>query len=123
MGRSTLEENELTLLLPDENGAQNTTELLQQSVASAVACFNDGQKAVFNTVVASILPGVSSSDLSTPVVIQSGSSISQPRVFFLDAPGGTGKTFVTRALHGFLRVRRKKVIPVATETRSTSCVP
>ncbi len=33
-------------------------------------------------------------------------------VFFLDAPGGTGNTFVTRAIHDFLRYREKKVIAV-----------
>ncbi|CDF40970.1 ATP dependant DNA helicase PIF1 [Chondrus crispus] len=36
------------------------------------------------------------------------------RLFFLDAPGGTGKTFVLSAIQDFLRTRRKQVIAVAT---------
>ncbi len=33
--------------------------------------------------------------------------------FFLDAPAGTRKTFLTRAILAFLRLRSKKVIAVA----------
>ncbi|CDF33944.1 ATP dependant DNA helicase PIF1 [Chondrus crispus] len=36
------------------------------------------------------------------------------RLFFLDASGGTGKTFVLSTIQDFLRSRRKKVIAVAT---------
>ena len=35
-------------------------------------------------------------------------------LFLLDAPGGTGKTFVPSAIQDFLRAHRKQVIPVAT---------
>ncbi|CDF36818.1 partial DNA helicase [Chondrus crispus] len=36
------------------------------------------------------------------------------RLFFLDAPGGTGKKFVLSAIQDFLRTRRKQFIAVAT---------
>ncbi len=72
---------------------------------------NAGQKAVFDAVVGCVLPGVSSDNLGAPVVYQVDT---ESRVCFLDAPGGTGKTFVTRAIHDFLRLRQKKVIAVAT---------
>ena len=36
------------------------------------------------------------------------------RLFFLDAPGGTDKTFVLSAIQDFLRAGRKQVIAVAT---------
>lgn len=38
----------------------------------------------------------------------------QRRLFFLNAPGGTGKTFVTNATHNFLKSEGKKLIVVAT---------
>jgi len=102
-----LQENE-----PEQDMAQ-----LQQHVTSSIATFNEGQRAVFNAVVGAILPGVSTDNLegassSTAHSPQIASDLH--RVFFLDAPGGTGKTFVTRAIQGFLKIRGKQAIAVAT---------
>ncbi|CDF36554.1 unnamed protein product [Chondrus crispus] len=53
--------------------------------------------------------------------VRSSSAVAGPsmptqssRLFFLDAPGGTGKTFVLSAIQDFLRSRPKQVIAVAT---------
>ncbi len=35
-------------------------------------------------------------------------------MFFLDAPAGTGKTFVTMTIHASFRLRSKELIDVAT---------
>ncbi len=69
---------------------------------------------MFYAVVSCILPGVSSSNLQALVSNDSPQQNAESRVFFLDAPGGTGKTFVTRAIHDFFRLREKKVVAVAT---------
>ncbi|CDF37017.1 ATP dependant DNA helicase [Chondrus crispus] len=54
-------------------------------------------------------------------IVRSSSAVAGPsmptrsgRLFFLYAPGGTGKTFVLSAIQDFLRTRRKQVIAVAT---------
>ncbi|CDF37706.1 ATP dependant DNA helicase PIF1 [Chondrus crispus] len=49
-----------------------------------------------------------------PNEIQTPEAQAQHRLFFLDAPGGTGKTFVLSAIQDFLRSRPKQVIAVAT---------
>ncbi len=72
------------------------------------------RRAVFDAVVGCILPGVSSSTFEAPVSNHGAPQNAESRVFFLGAPGGPGKTFVTRAIHDFLRLREKKVIAVAT---------
>ncbi len=86
----------------------------RRAVDDAIPKLNAGQRAVFDAVVDCILPGVSSSNLEAPVSSQGAPQNAQSRVFFLDAPGGTGKTFVTRAIHDFLRLREKIVVAVAT---------
>ncbi len=73
-----------------------------------------GQRDVFDAVVGCILPGVSSRTLGAPVSNHGAPQNAESRVLFLEAPGGTGKTFVKRASHDFLRLREKKVVAVAT---------
>ncbi|CDF40383.1 ATP dependant DNA helcase [Chondrus crispus] len=46
--------------------------------------------------------------------IETPEARAQHRLFFLDASGGTGKTFVFSAIQDFLRTRRKQFIAVAT---------
>ncbi|CDF37506.1 partial DNA helicase [Chondrus crispus] len=58
--------------------------------------------------VSALLQGSSSAVAGPSMPTQSG------RLFFLDAPGGTGKTFVLSAIQDFLRTRRKQVIAFAT---------
>ncbi|CDF39890.1 ATP dependant DNA helicase [Chondrus crispus] len=57
--------------------------------------------------VSALLQGSSSAVAGPSMPTQSS------RLFFLDAPGGTGKTFVLSAIQDFLRSRPKQVIAVA----------
>ena len=64
-----------------------------------------------------MLPGVSVSALpqgSSTAVAGNSMPTQSGNLFFLDAPGGTGKTFVLGAIQEFRRARRKQVIAVAT---------
>ncbi len=98
--------------LPQEiQAADDHVQQLQEEVSSAHPLFNADQKSVFNEVVGTVLPGVMADDLNAAV---SRAQSTIPKAFFLDAPAGTGKTFVTRAIHAFLLVRSKNVIAVAT---------
>ncbi len=90
------------------------SERLRRAVDESIPKLNAGQRAVFDAVVGCILPGVSSSNIEAPCLEPRCTTNAESRVFFLDAPGGTGKTSVTRAIHDFLRLREKKVIAVAT---------
>ncbi len=90
------------------------TARLRRAVDEAIPKLNSGQRAVFDEVVGCILPGVSSSNLEAPFSKHCAPQNAESRVFFLDDPGGTGKIFVTRSIHDFLRLREKKVIAVAT---------
>ncbi len=90
------------------------TESLRRAVDEAIPKLNAGQRAVFDAVVGCILPGVSSSNLEAPVSNNGALQKAECRVFFLGAPGGTSKTFVTRAVHDLLCLREKKVIAFAT---------
>ncbi len=74
----------------------------------AIPKLNAGQRDVFDAVVGCILPGVSSSNLEAPVSNHGAPQNGESRVFFLDAPGGTGKKFVTRAVHDFLRPSKEE---------------
>ncbi len=69
---------------------------------------------MFDVVLGCILPSVSSRNLETLVLNQARQQNAESRVFLLDAPGGTGNTFETRAIHDILRLREKKVIAVTT---------
>ena len=96
-----------------EAQAQQREERLQLSLQ----LLNTNQRHAFDEIVGSMLPGVSVSAL----LQESSSAVAGPsmptqsgRLFFLDAPGGTGKTFVLSAIQDFLRARRKQVIAVAT---------
>ena len=94
--------------------AQDPAQVQAQVVAD-ISKFNQGQREVFNKVVGAVMPGVSIGNLDG-----AASSTAPPplppsqRVFFLDAPGGTGKTFVTRAIQAFLNLKGKKIKAVAS---------
>ena len=45
------------------------------------------------------------------------------RAYFLDAPGGTGKTFTIRAIQALLQLRNRTVLPVATSAVAASLLP
>ncbi len=88
----------------EEDEQESDSERFRRAVDEAVPPLNAGQRAVFDAVVGCVLPSVSSSNLEAPVVNQGSPHSGDSRVLFLDAPGGTGKTFVTRAIHDFLRL-------------------
>ncbi len=84
------------------------TERLRRAVDEAIPKLNPGHKAVFDAVVGCILPGVSSGILEAPVSNHGAPQNAESRVFFLDAPGGTSKTFVTRAVYVSSAFERRK---------------
>ncbi len=75
---------------------------------------NQDQFYVANCIMNEILPGVTVDDPSAPVGRPFRDKFDRSRSFFLDALGGTGKVFTIRAIPSILRVRRQKVIAVAT---------
>ena len=68
----------------------------------------------------SVLPGVSAKMPFSPVVLHNDAILQNGRVFFVDAPGGTGKTFVVRAIHALLQARERNVLPVASSAVASS---
>ncbi|CDF33589.1 Putativ ATP dependant DNA helicase [Chondrus crispus] len=84
---------------------------------TSLPLLNTNQRHAFDEIVGSLLLGVSVSALlqgSLSAVAGPSMPTRSGRLFFLDAPGGTGKTFVLSAIQDFLRTRRKQVIAVAT---------
>ncbi len=75
---------------------------------------------MFNAVVGAILPAVTATDLFAPVNASKGSNLLRSRGFFLDAPGGIGKTFVVRNIQSLLQLRERKDVPVATSAVAAS---
>ena len=69
-----------------------------------VAKLNVGQRAAYDKIMAAI------NDTASP----------HPRQFFLDGPGGTGKTFLYNTLINVLRGQGKKVISVASTGRAST---
>ena len=80
---------------------QAEEDRLGQSITRTVSLVNADQRAAFDAVVGSVLPGVSSADLTAVLSLPAIQRRQHDRVFLLDAPGGTGKTFVNRAIHDF----------------------
>ena len=72
------------------------TQLNQSEISRSVAQLNSEQRVFFDTVVGSLIPD------------------SQCRCFFLDAPGGTGKTFTLNVLLATIRSNGNNAIAVAT---------
>ncbi len=104
MGNFTLEtfqlltpQDDLPALIVEGEVPELDAERLRRAVDEAIPKLNAGQRAVLDAVVGCILPGVSSSNLEAPVSNLGAPQNAESLVFFLDAPGGTGKTFVTRA--------------------------
>ncbi|CDF38180.1 ATP dependant DNA helicase PIF1 [Chondrus crispus] len=92
-------------------------EALQTRLQTSLPLLNTNQRHAFDEIVGSMPPGVSLSALlqgSSSAVAGPSMPTQSSRLFFLDAPGGTGKTFVLSAIQDFLRSRPKQVIAVAT---------
>ncbi len=76
---------------------KDDTEDLKSFVSIAFRSFNDEKKRVFNSIIEEILPGAPVGYLHAPITRQPEFTSRKCRVFFLDASGGTGKTFTIRA--------------------------
>ncbi len=92
--------------LPQEcQAVDDHVQQLQEEVSHAIPLFNGDQNSMFNEVVGTVLPGVTA-DYFNSAISRAQSTIS--KAFFLDAPAGTVKTFVTRAIDfSFCSVRRR----------------
>lgn len=76
--------------------------------SESISPLNDRQKSVFNAVVNAVMLGVRIDRLQAEPIVQSVSD----RLFFMDAPGETGKTFVASAVQRFLNAKGKHVVVV-----------
>ncbi len=97
-----------------------TVEQQRKEIELAIKSFNDGQKAVFNAIVGAILLGVTADNPFASVHEPKSMNLRESRSFFFDAPGGTGKTFVTSTIQSFLESRGRKVISTATSAVASS---
>lgn len=79
---------------------------LKQIVDRSLACFNEGQKKVFDTIIGEIFPGATSANPFPPVE-STNYGHDRGKCFFLDVPGGTGKIFIIRSIQALLELRRK----------------
>lgn len=108
---------------PQKKG-ENAFETVLLDAVKAVAKFSMDQGIVCDAVVGALLPGATCPNLqevetSTEQEISPRLFLSQQGQFFIDASGGTGRTFVVNALLNFLMTKRKGVIAVATSAVAT----
>ena len=82
--------------------------------------FNKDQRKVFNTIVGEILHGMTADNLYAPVQSPFNHQSAYSRAYFLDAPGGTGKTFTIHAIQSILKARKHSIIAVATSAVAAS---
>ncbi len=88
-------------LLPRSNQIpHDRMELLREEVNNVIPLFNADQKSVFNQVIGVALSGVTADNINASVIAAPPAT---SKAFFFDAPAGTGKNFVKRAIHVFLR--------------------
>lgn len=71
--------------------------------------FNSGQQQVFNKAINSGFPELSINNIKQHAAEP---HIPSQLLFFLDAPGGTGKSFVTTAIRHFQNPKEKHVLEV-----------
>lgn len=101
-------------------------EQLMEIAVSCISQLHEGRRSIFNTVTRPFMAGVAPKikDATTAEVTSSSSNVPVTKtldhLFFLDAPGATGKTILIKALHTFLEVQRRKVIAGATSGVSAS---
>ncbi|XP_073300535.1 uncharacterized protein [Primulina huaijiensis] len=85
-----LEDTTLPRIIQDELSYQISDDDLR-----SIECLNAQQKIAFDTIIESI-------------------THNQSKIFFIDGPGGTGKTFLYRSMLAHLRKMGKSIIAVAT---------
>ncbi len=104
-------------ILPQHN---KYPENIREAVELAIQSFDECQKAVFKAVVGEMLPRVTADHPFAPVSEMNASIRRKSRVFFLDAPGETGKTFVMRTIQSLLELRGRSVFSTATSAVGAS---
>lgn len=92
---------------------QLTPDYLRQLANVSIQQFNIGQRQVFNKVISTVLPEVSIGNLDQNATEK---HIYLEQFFFLDAPGGNGKTFVTSAIQRFLQSKGKCALTIVSST-------
>ena len=75
----------------------------QENYNSSYDLLNEDQKVIFDTITTSIDTGNGENSL-----------IRNNNMYFIDAPGGTGKTFLIKVLLHYYRSQSKVVLPVAS---------
>ena len=83
----------------------------KNEIELAIKSSNYVRKAVFNSIFSEILPGVTADFPFAPVSGTEQSNSKKSRGFFLDAPRGTGKSFVVPTVQSFLELRGQKLSP------------
>ena len=104
---------------PKQKNVESAEEQRERILLS-IKSFNDDQEAVFNAVVGQILFGVTADDPFAAVCPKKPVYARKSHSFFLDAAGGTGKTFVMRTIQSLLQFRGQKVISVAISAVAVS---
>jgi hypothetical protein len=94
-----------TNFIPDPSPRRPASEPDPETAANLVRQLNPDQRRCFDQVVSAVLDG------------------SEPRHFFIQGAGGTGKTFLYRALYAHLRVAGKLVICVASSGIAATLLP
>ncbi|XP_073151982.1 uncharacterized protein [Henckelia pumila] len=94
-----LDESPLPRIIEDELAIQISDEDYR-----SVENLNSQQRNAFDTIVQSIM-------------------CNHPKLFFIDGPGGTGKTFLYRSILAYLRKKGKILIAVATSGIAATLLP
>ncbi len=92
-----------------------TNEDVTRGLTDALNKMNLEQKNIFDRTLSKAMPGVCS---AYPDGLIFGDA--ESKVFFLDAHGSTGTTFTLKTLQDILRLKKRKVITVATSAVAAS---
>ncbi len=87
-----------------EARSQNAESLREMALKSSKE-FNRGQRKVFDTLLSEILPGLAAKDLFSFVHRPFDHETAKSNAYFLEAPGGTGKTLTISAIQARLQFK------------------
>ncbi|XP_021721928.1 ATP-dependent DNA helicase pfh1-like [Chenopodium quinoa] len=110
--RKSLGECGLAVLINNNDTEIDRTKDIQDALDAPIpqACIdrcsllNSAQREIFTSIMQHIVEG-------------------KPGAFFVDGPGGTGKTFLYNVLHAEIRLMNKIVLPTATSGIATANIP
>ena len=109
----------LTKLPYMNNTDEIDLESFRNEASMKIILLNEEQMKAFNAVVSAVLPVVTGTEPFQPVM-SSHLMKKGGKVFFLEAPGSTGKTFLIQTIQKLLIYRERKVIAVATSPVAAS---